>query len=190
MSLYGTEASYEEQCGNQKWVTKVRDACEDITEMLQCRDMDSAHKDGLMSNITSADGTHRGVSGVHPVHRLPRDFDGMRNGHKGSHQFLVHDFVTACISGKLPPNNVWDAARYLIPGLIAHESALKGGQLMEVPDFGDAPCGMEPVGGMMNWQSQFGRMFAVRRTMNHPAQVWKHHEMMLGLSKSCVAIFR
>ena len=64
----------------------------------------------------------------------------MPNGHNGSHQFLVHDFVTACVTGKTPPNNVWAAARYLVPGLIAHESALKGGVLLEVPDFGDAPA--------------------------------------------------
>jgi len=31
---------------------------------------------------------------------------------------------------------VWQAARYLLPGLIAHESALQGGALMDVPDFG------------------------------------------------------
>ena len=27
----------------------------------------------------------------------------------------------------------------MIPGLIAHESALRGGELMDIPDFGDAP---------------------------------------------------
>jgi hypothetical protein len=70
------------------------------------------------------------------VHLLPREFAGLPNGHNGSHQFLVHDFVTACVTGQRPPNNVWDAARYLIPGLVAHESALQGGALMEVPDLG------------------------------------------------------
>jgi hypothetical protein len=63
----------------------------------------------------------------------------MHNGHSGSHHFLVDDFVKACVSGKIPPNNVWDAARYLIPGLVAHESAMNGSVLMEVPDFGDPP---------------------------------------------------
>jgi hypothetical protein len=28
----------------------------------------------------------------------------------------------------------------MIPGLIAHESALRGGELMDIPDFGDAPA--------------------------------------------------
>jgi hypothetical protein len=79
------------------------------------------------------------VSSVHPVDRLPREFLGLPNGHSGSHQFLVHDFVTACLNGRTPPNHVWAAARYLVPGLIAHESALKGSAPMEVPDFGDPP---------------------------------------------------
>ena len=34
---------------------------------------------------------------------------------------------------------VWQAARYLVPGLMGHQSALQDGQLMEVPDFGDPP---------------------------------------------------
>jgi len=139
MRLYGTEASYEEQVNSKTWVTKDRATCEDLWEKLQCKDIPVSGAAGAMSVVTSDDGTHRGVSDVHPVHLLPGEFAGLRNGHNGSHQFLVHDFVTACVTGSTPPNNVWDAARYLVPGLTAHASALKGGELMEVPDFGDPP---------------------------------------------------
>ena len=137
MSLYGTEASYEEQVGGQMWVTKDRATCVDLSAELRCRDVPA---DGDMSAVTSTDGTHRSVSAVHPVHRLPKAFLGLPNGHNGSHQFLVHDFVTACVTGATPPNHVWAAARYLIPGLVAHESALRGGELMAVPDLGDPPA--------------------------------------------------
>jgi predicted dehydrogenase len=140
MSLYGTEASYEEQVGCQTWVTKDRDTCINLTDRLKCRDIQVNESDGMMSKVTGSDGTHRGVSEIHPVHLLPKEFAGLPNGHNGSHQFLVHDFVTACVTGKSPLNNVWQAARYLVPGLVAHESALKGGELMVVPDFGDPPC--------------------------------------------------
>lgn len=136
MSLYGTEAGYEEQVGAKVWITKDRDACIDLTEKLRCRSIPAGEQAGQMAKVTSADGTHHGVSEVHPVHLLPREFAGLPNGHNGSHQFLVHDFVTACVTGQRPPNNVWDAARYLIPGLIAHESATQGGVLMDVPDLG------------------------------------------------------
>ena len=139
MSLYGTEASYEEQVGGKTWVTKDRSACSDLGETLRCKDIPAAGADP-MAKVTSADGTHRGVCDVHPVHLLPAEFAGLPNGHNGAHQFLVHDFITACATGSTPPNNVWAAARYLIPGLVGHQSALQGGQLLEVPDLGDPPA--------------------------------------------------
>ena len=139
MRVYGTEASYEEQVGNQMWVTKDRGACVDLSSELACEGIPVQSGDDPMAKVTGADGTHVGVSSIHPVERLPKEFVGLHNGHRGSHQFLVHDFVTACISNQHPPNNVWQAARYVTPGLIAHESALKDGQLMEVPDFGELP---------------------------------------------------
>ena len=137
MSMYGTESSYEEQVGAKMWVKKDRDACTDVTELLTCTQQSAGHDIGEMAKVTSSDGTHLGVSAVHDVARLPGEFAGLPNGHNGSHQFLVQDFVTACITGDSPPNNVWQAARYLIPGLMAHESAMKGGELLPVPDFGD-----------------------------------------------------
>ena len=83
------------------------------------------------------------ISGMAPVHdagRLPAEFRGLPNGHEGSHHFLVDDFVTAVNTGTLPPVNAWEAARYTLPGIVAHESALRGGERLPVPDFGDAPA--------------------------------------------------
>ena len=71
--------------------------------------------------------------------RLPRAFDNLHNGHEGSHHFLVDDFVTAVNTRSLPSVNAWVAARYTLPGIIAHESARQGGVRLEIPDFGDAP---------------------------------------------------
>lgn len=76
--------------------------------------------------------------------RLTKSFRNIpASSHFNSHPFLVDDFCRAVVEGKLPPNNAWDAARYMIPGLIAHESALKGGELMDIPDFGEAPADFE-----------------------------------------------
>ena len=137
MRMYGTDASYEEQVNSRTWVTKSRKTCVDLREQLACKDVPLADAGEQMAKVTSNDGTHRSVSSVHDVARLPREFAGLPNGHNGSHQFLVDDFITACVSGKTPPNNVWEAARYLLPGLVGHESALQGGVLMEVPDLGN-----------------------------------------------------
>ncbi len=76
--------------------------------------------------------------------RLPKAYrDYGVHAHFNSHPFLVDDFVRAVVDQKLPPNNAWEAARYMIPGLIAHESALQGGKLLDIPDFGEAPADFE-----------------------------------------------
>src|SRR6185437_9822013 len=82
------------------------------------------------------------TSGSAPVHdrsRLPKEFANASNGHEGSHHFLADDFVVAVTAGTLPPVNAWVAARYTLPGIVAHESALQGGARLAIPDFGDAP---------------------------------------------------
>lgn len=137
MSLYGTIGSYEEQYNSKIWVTKDCEETVDLTESLRCRtgaSYDSASRKTEVPHNTT--GGYRNMAENHPIHRLPEEYRGLTNGHEGSHQFLVDDFVKACAEGGTPPNNVWDAARYLVPGLIAHESALKGGELLEIPDFG------------------------------------------------------
>ena len=135
LSLYGTEGSYEEQANAKVWVTKNRDEMIDLSDLLAPVGR-PAKPEGEMAAVTSADGTHEGVSSVHDISRLPREFIGLPNGHLGSHQFLVDDFVKACTSGQQPPNNIWQAARYLVPGLLAHESAKREGELLDVPDLG------------------------------------------------------
>ena len=73
--------------------------------------------------------------------RLPDSFKAM-NGqtlHMGSHLFLVDDFCRSIVENKIPYINAWRSARYTIPGIIAHDSAMAGGVPLDVPDFGDAP---------------------------------------------------
>ncbi len=80
-----------------------------------------------------------GLAPAHAPNRLPDEFRGLKSGHNGSHQFLVDDFVRAAREGCLPPCHIWASAKWCAPGLVAHESALQGGVLLPVPDFGEAP---------------------------------------------------
>jgi len=82
----------------------------------------------------------KGISKVHPIERLPDEFAGQPNGHAGAHQFLVVDFMQALDTGALPPNHIWAAARYNAPGIVAHESARRGGELLKIPDYGLPPA--------------------------------------------------
>ena len=70
---------------------------------------------------------------------LPEALAGDLGGHGGSHSYLVNEFVDACANDRMPTVNAWEAARYVAAGVTAHKSALKGGELLKVPDWGDAP---------------------------------------------------
>ena len=61
-------------------------------------------------------------------------------GHGGSHPYLVHEFVDAVAHERQPAINAWEAARYMAMGVTAHESALRDGERLDVPDFGDPPA--------------------------------------------------
>jgi predicted dehydrogenase len=56
-------------------------------------------------------------------------------GHGGSHPHLVHEFVSALKQGRQPfPNHV-QAANWTCTGILAHESALRGGEPMRLPEW-------------------------------------------------------
>ncbi len=69
---------------------------------------------------------------------LPDELRG-DSGHGGSHAYLVHEFISACVEGRQPRVNAWQAVRFMAPGVIAHKSSLRDGELLEIPDWGDAP---------------------------------------------------
>ncbi len=41
---------------------------------------------------------------------------------------------------RLPAVNVWEAIAYTAPGIVAHQSALRGGEPMKIKDYGKAPA--------------------------------------------------
>jgi len=71
---------------------------------------------------------------------LPEPLAANLGGHGGSHAYLVHEFVDSCARGRQPRVNVWQAARYLAPGIVAHQSALRDGEPLPIPDWGDGPA--------------------------------------------------
>jgi predicted dehydrogenase len=60
------------------------------------------------------------------------------SGHHGSHTFLTHEFIDAVIHNRPPTVNVYEALAYAAPGIVAHQSALKGGGTMRIPSFDPA----------------------------------------------------
>ena len=56
-------------------------------------------------------------------------------GHGGSHPHLVHEFISALVQNRSPFPNARQSANITCVGILAHESALQGGKLMELPAF-------------------------------------------------------
>jgi predicted dehydrogenase len=142
---FGTEASLEQIATVSVWQDKheVTDISDELTTQpsMSLDDPSLAH---VAPELREAF-----VSGYAPVHdkdRLPEVFHGVPSGHEGSHHFLVDDFVRAVLDRTLPPVNAWVAARYTMPGIVAHRSALRGGERLDVRDFGDAPADLPATG--------------------------------------------
>lgn len=57
------------------------------------------------------------------------------SGHEGSHTFLTHEFIDALTHNRRPTVDVFEALAYTVPGIIAHQSALKKGELLKIPQF-------------------------------------------------------
>jgi predicted dehydrogenase len=57
------------------------------------------------------------------------------SGHEGSHTFLTHEFIDALIHDRPPAVGINEALNMTVPGIIAHQSSLKGGQQMKIPQF-------------------------------------------------------
>jgi predicted dehydrogenase len=57
------------------------------------------------------------------------------SGHEGSHCFITHEFVDSVLKQRKPLVDIYEAVAYTAPGIVAHQSALKGGELMKIPQF-------------------------------------------------------
>jgi predicted dehydrogenase len=57
------------------------------------------------------------------------------SGHGGSAVFISAEFINAILEKRKPTVDVYSALAMTVPGIVAHQSALKGGELMKVPGF-------------------------------------------------------
>ena len=56
-------------------------------------------------------------------------------GHGGSHPHMVNEFLTALSEDRDPFPNAAQSANWTSVGILAHESAMRGGEIMRLPDF-------------------------------------------------------
>jgi predicted dehydrogenase len=136
--FFGTEASFEQLATVSVWQDKEK--VYDISADFET-EASIDHDDPSLAHVAPElrGGFVSGYARVHEPERLPAEYHGLPSGHEGSHHFLADDFVRAVVDRTLPPVNAWVAARYTLPGIIAHQSALRDGERLEIPDFGPAP---------------------------------------------------
>ncbi|MCL4851076.1 MAG: Gfo/Idh/MocA family oxidoreductase [Bryobacteraceae bacterium] len=60
----------------------------------------------------------------------------VKTGHGNSHTFITHEFIRAIVEDRHPTVNIWEAIAYTLPGIVAHQSALRGGEPMKIRDYG------------------------------------------------------
>lgn len=77
------------------------------------------------------------------VDYTPRNGGGsvvVANGHGSSHPHLVHEFVSSIVEDRPPRVAGWVAANWTLPGIRAHDSAMAGGAVLDVPSYAPPVC--------------------------------------------------
>lgn len=141
-SFYGTLGGYQFSNAQHVFTKHTNDGVEltDVSEYLNPEDMTKNQNDPDFKNkVANHEWQWDSYSPVQGKERLPKEYEGLENGHMASHKFLIDDFCKAAYEGTLPTVNAWLAARYTIPGIVAYESLKQDGVPMEVPDCGNPP---------------------------------------------------
>jgi len=56
-------------------------------------------------------------------------------GYETADYLVANSFIESILNDVEPPVNVYEAIKYTAPGICAHQSAISGGKVIEVPDF-------------------------------------------------------
>jgi predicted dehydrogenase len=80
------------------------------------------------------DGDPKALSSI-ATRRPPLPPQMKPGGHGGSHGYLTDEFVTAILQDRKPLCDVAQALNMTVAGIIAHESAMKDGELLKIPQY-------------------------------------------------------
>jgi hypothetical protein len=135
VSCLGTPGLYEEHKENQ-WknpfgteVGMFKTSESGISRMAVSWDMKNAH--GEKGRVYGQKPHNPKINGARPA--LPPGVGA--GGHGGSHGQLTNDFITSILLDREPTVNIGDALNMTMAGVIAHQSALKDGEWMKIPQY-------------------------------------------------------
>ncbi len=95
---------------------------------------------GEMGRVRGQKGTfykqYEGLEAKLPNTRRPPLPPGVAaGGHGGSHGYLMDNFVTSVLLNRKPIVDIAAALNLTVAGIVAHQSALKNGELLRIPQF-------------------------------------------------------
>jgi predicted dehydrogenase len=101
---------------------------------------DSPGSGGEMGRIRGQKGSfygkYEGLEKKLPAIKRPALPPGVAaGGHGGSHGYLMNEFVMSILEKRTPLVDVAQALNMTVAGIVAHESAMKGGELRKIPQF-------------------------------------------------------
>lgn len=103
---------------------------------------DTPGSGGEVGRVRGEKGSMVGMSfeGIGDVSRLnlakpplPPTVDA--GGHGGSHGYLCEEFITSILQARKPLVDIAWALNMTVSGIVAHQSALKGGELLKIPQY-------------------------------------------------------
>jgi hypothetical protein len=95
---------------------------------------------GEMGRVRGQKGTfygqYQGIEKNLPAtYRPPLPPNVNAGGHGGSHGHLMNEFITAILEARKPLVDIAQALNMTVSGIVAHQSALKDGELMKIPQY-------------------------------------------------------
>jgi len=95
---------------------------------------------GEMGRIRGQKGSYYGKyegleTSLPPTKRPPLPPGVEAGGHGGSHGHLMNEFIAAILEDRQPLVDIAQALNMTVAGIIAHQSALKGGEKIAIPEF-------------------------------------------------------
>lgn len=141
-SFYGAEGGYQFSNAQHIFTKHTNDGVKlsDVSDYLNPKAMTENKNDPDFKNkVANHEWQWDSYSPIQNESILPKEYNGLPNGHMASHKFLINDFCTAAYNNTLPTVNAWLASRYTVPGIVAYESLKQDGVPLEVPDFGNPP---------------------------------------------------
>jgi predicted dehydrogenase len=133
---YFTDNKYKNHFGTE--IAQFLTSEEGVSRMAVSWDTpgDAGERGRIRGQKGSFYGAYEGLEKTLPkLSRPPLPPGVPQGGHGGSHGYLMDEFVTSILQKRKPAVDVGMALNLTTAGIVAHQSAIKGGELMKIPQF-------------------------------------------------------